>query len=159
VPINLDELDHKLIAALLEEAKLTNAELAKRLYSTEATIRRRRRLLTESGVIREAIVADPFLLGYNVMALIGFQIDRGKTEPILQALRDLPELRFVGVTLGHYDLLAEAWFRSSEALLDFVTADLGRIPGIQRTETLQVLRLVKYAYDWGQPNRDVPVPA
>jgi Lrp/AsnC family transcriptional regulator for asnA, asnC and gidA len=65
----------------------------------------------------------------------------------------MPEIRFAGITLGTYDLVAEAWFRSNEELLAFLTDKLSAIPGIQRTESLQVLKMIKYAYDWGaQPS-------
>lgn len=152
---SLDELDKKIINELLVNAELTNAHLAVKLNCSEATIRRRRRLLLDNGVIRNAIVADPFSLGYVIMALIGIQIDMMKHEEIETALSQLPDLRFVGVTMGRYDILTEAWFRSTDEMLNFITNVIGKIPGIQRTETLQMMKLVKYGYDWGQTSWDI----
>ena len=151
----LDELDKMIISQLMLDAPITNAQLAIKLHSSESTIRRRRRLLMERGVIRNAIVADPFSLGYVIMALIGIQIDMKERERIEEDLSQLPELRFVGVTMGRYDIFTEAWFRSTDDMLNFITNVLGKIPGIQRTETLQIMKLVKYGYDWGQTSWDI----
>jgi Lrp/AsnC family transcriptional regulator for asnA, asnC and gidA len=151
----LDDLDKELIAVLLSNADLSNKEIAQQISSSESTVRRRKQVLLESGIVRNAVVVDPFSLGYTIMALIGLQIDLGQADKVEAALTQLPQLRFIGLTLGHYDVLVEAWFKSNQEMLSFVTNILGRIPGIQRNETLQVLKLVKYGYDWGQTARDI----
>jgi len=57
-------------------------------------------------------------------------------------------IRFAGVTLGSYDVVGEAWFHNNEELLTFLHARLSPIVGIQRIESLQVAKMVKYTYDW-----------
>lgn len=151
----MDDLDRRIIETLLVNADLSNKEIAQKLFTSESTIRRRRQILTDSKIIRTAVVADPFQLGYTIMTLIGLQIDMGQADAIETALIQLPQLRFIGITLGHYDILIEAWFKSNQEMLNFVTNTLGRISGIQRSETLQVLKLVKYGYDWGQSSMDL----
>jgi Lrp/AsnC family transcriptional regulator for asnA, asnC and gidA len=89
-------------------------------------------------------------VGYQVMTLIGLQVDGRRLHQVELALAGMPELRFVGLTLGRYDILTEAWFTSTEDLLDFVTETLNKVPGVLRTETLQIAKLVKYGYDWGR---------
>ena len=149
----LDDLDRAIIAVMQENARLTNGEIATLVKSTEPTVRRRVERLVRDQVIKIVAVAAPFQLGYTVIAILGIQLDRAYLHQIEQALLAMTEIRFAGVTLGAYDLVAEAWFRSNEELLTFLTEKLSRIPGIQRTESLQVLKMVKYAYDWGtQPS-------
>lgn len=146
----LDELDRKLVALLQENAHLTNREIAARLGSSEPTIRRRIDRLLEQGVFKIVAVASPFSLGYSVIAILGLQIDRTRQDEIEQALHAMPELRFIGLTLGSYDLMVEAWFRSNDELLAFMSAKLNRVEGIRRVESWQVLKLAKYSYDWGE---------
>ncbi len=155
--LHLDKLDQELLDLLLTDPDMTNKELASKLNASESTTRRRRQSLIDKGYIRYSIVSDPFRLGYTIMALIGLQIDMGQLESIEVALGQLSQLRFVGLTIGRYDVLTEAWFKSNQEMLSFVTNVLGRIPGIQRSETLQVLKLVKYGYDWGQTSRDIQI--
>lgn len=146
----LDELDRKLVALLQENAHLTNREIAARLGSSESTIRRRIDRLLEQGVFKIVAVASPFSLGYSVIAILGLQIDRTRQDEIEQALHAMPELRFIGLTLGSYDLMVEAWFRSNDDLLAFMSEKLNRVEGIRRVESWQVLKLAKYSYDWGE---------
>ncbi len=155
MPVELDDLDLALLAALAGNPALTNTELATRLFSTESTIRRRRRALVRAGVYREGIIIDPGALGYTILAMIALQVDYSHLAEIEVALANLQELRFIGRTLGRFDLLAEGWFRSCEELLDFVTYKVGRIPGVIRAETFEMLKWIKATYDWAQGSGDV----
>jgi Lrp/AsnC family transcriptional regulator for asnA, asnC and gidA len=85
------------------------------------------------------------------MTIIGIQVEQSVIREVEQALIVMPEVRFLGITLGEYDLMLEAWFKSNDELLHFVTVTLTRIPGIKRTESFQILHLSKYTYDWGTP--------
>lgn len=152
----LDELDRKLVALLQEDAHLTNREIAQRLGSSEPTIRRRVDRLLEQGVFKIVAVASPFSLGYGVIAILGLQIDRTQQAQIEETLRALPELRFIGLTLGSFDVMVEAWFRSNDDLLAFMSDKLSRIDGIRRVESWQVLKLAKYSYDWGEQPSVIP---
>jgi len=144
----LDTLDHQIIAILQENARLTNAEVAAQIGSSEPTVRRRVDRLLRQGVIKIVAVAPPFQLGYNIIAILGIQIDHSDLAQIQDALLAMPEIRFAGVTLGSYDVVAEAWFHSNEDLLAFLHERLSPIPGIQRIESLQVAKMIKYTYDW-----------
>lgn len=151
--IALDALDHKIIAVLQENARQTNAEVAAQVGSSEPTVRRRVDRLLEHQVIKIVAVAPPFSLGYHIVAILGIQIDHSFLDEIQEALLAMPEIRFAGVTLGSYDVVTEVWFRSNKELLAFLHERLSKIPGIQRIESLQVAKMIKYAYDWGvQPS-------
>lgn len=146
----LDDLDRALVALLQEDARLTNRALAARVGSSEATVRRRVDRLLDAGLIRVVAVASPFALGYRMVAIVGAQIDRAHQGEIERALQAMPEVRFVGLTLGSYDLMMELWLPGPEALLDFLSERLAPLPGLQRVEAWQVLKLSKYSYDWGE---------
>jgi len=147
----LDELDQKIITVLQENARLPNAEIALRVGSSEPTVRRRVDRLLDQQVIKIVAVAPPLNLGYQVVAILGIQIDHSHLGQIEQALLAMPEIRFAGVTLGSYDVVAEVWFHSNEELLTFLHERLSPIEGIQRIESLQVAKMVKYTYDWCVP--------
>lgn len=152
-PLRLDTLDHKIIAILQENARFTNAEVAAQVGSSEPTVRRRVDLLLQHQIIKIVAVAPPFSLGYHVVAILGLQIDHSRLTEIQEALLAMPEIRFAGVTLGSYDVVTEAWFHNNADLLSFLHERLSKIVGIQRIESLQVVKMIKYAYDWGvQPS-------
>jgi len=145
----LDELDHRIMEILHDNARVTNAELAQLAGSSEPTVRRRVDRLVKNEVIRIVAVTPPFQLGYEVIAILGLRIDHTHLSEIEAALAALPEIRFAGITLGTYDVLVEAWFHSNQELLAFLHEQVSRIPGIHHIESLQVAKMVKYTYDWG----------
>ena len=147
----IDAIDHRIVELLQNDGTLTNVALADLLDVSEATVRRRRARLEEEDVIRVVAVADPFKLGFAIMAIIGVQTQRSRLADVESALKRMPQVRFLGVTLGAYDLMLEAWFRTNDDLLAFVTETLAQIEGITRTESFQIMRLSKYTYDWGTP--------
>lgn len=151
--MSLDELDQKIIAVLQENARLPNSEVAAQVGSTEPTVRRRVDRLLERGIIKIVAVASPFQLGYQIVAILGLQIDHSHLDHIEQTLYAMPEIRFAGVTLGSFDIVVEAWFHSNETLLSFLHERLSPLAGIQRIESLQVAKMLKYTYDWSAPPR------
>ena len=154
----LDALDHRIVAVLQENARLTNAEIAGKVASSEPTVRRRVERLLQHQIIRIVAVAPPFPLGYHIVAILGLQIDHSFLDGIEEALRTMSEIRFAGVTLGSYDVVVEVWFHSNSELLAFLHERLSKIPGVQRIESLQVAKMIKYTYDWGVPSpvKDFP---
>jgi Lrp/AsnC family transcriptional regulator for asnA, asnC and gidA len=146
VPENAD-LDTKIVEFLRLDGTLTNANISERLGVSEATIRRRRQRLEDEGYIRIIASANPIKLGYKIVAIIGVQAVKSKVLTVEAQLRALPQIRFLGLTTGHYDLMLEAWLRSNDEVVQFTTEALGRIDGILRTDIFQFLRLTKY-YGW-----------
>src|SRR4051812_4914943 len=115
--MRLDELDQKVIAVLQENARTTNAEIARIVGSTEPTVRRRVDRLLDNNVIKVVAVATPVQLGYDVIAILNIQIDHSQLDTIEQALLSMPEIRFASVTFGSYDIVVEAWFQNNAELL------------------------------------------
>ena len=60
-----------------------------------------------------------------------------------------PEVSYVVVTAGSYDLLVEVVLEDNDALLRFLTDRLRQVDGVRETETFVYLRMVKQVYAWG----------
>jgi Lrp/AsnC family transcriptional regulator for asnA, asnC and gidA len=148
---DIDALDTRIVTLLQKNARVTNADISKQVGVSEATVRRRIEKLLDKEVIRIQAVADPFKLGYAVIVIIGLWVDKGHLEDAEKYVCSLPEVRFVGMTMGSYDIMMEAWFRSRRELVQFVTQTLAAVPGIGRSEAFEVIKLSKYTYDWGRP--------
>jgi Lrp/AsnC family transcriptional regulator for asnA, asnC and gidA len=146
----LDKLDQDILRALQEDASTSPRDLAALCHSSEATVRRRIARLRQKDVMRIVAVVDPFKQGYPVVAIINMKIDQRKIRDVKAALARMKELRFVGVTVGGYDMVAEAWFKSTTEMLAFTTDTLARVHGVIRAELLQILEMVTYTYDWGK---------
>ena len=68
---------------------------------------------------------------------------------VAEAIAEMPEVDYVVITAGTYDLLIETVCEDNEALLRFLTEKLRAIEGVRETETFVYLRMVKQTYQWG----------
>ncbi|MEO7230204.1 MAG: Lrp/AsnC ligand binding domain-containing protein, partial [Candidatus Limnocylindrales bacterium] len=73
----------------------------------------------------------------------------GRIIAVAEALAALPEVDYVVVTTGRYDILIELVSPDNEGLLRFLTDGLQAIEGVRDTETFTYLRLVKQTYQFG----------
>lgn len=137
----LDELDHEIIRRL-QFGRVSNTDLARQLNTSESTIRKRVDRLLHAEIIRIAAVANPQKL-YPVTAILGIQAVPNKISDVAKALEELTELRFIALTTGVYDFIAEAWFREQDDLRRFLTDRLLRIDGMARVETAHVLQYIR----------------
>jgi Lrp/AsnC family transcriptional regulator for asnA, asnC and gidA len=143
--------DVRIIQCLTKDARSSIAKIAEELEIPESTVRHRVNRLVRSGVIEFAVMTNPLRLGYGSWAIIEVQAELKKIRAVARQLANVPEVYFVGITTGGYDLLVGAVFRSNEELLDFVTDRLAHVPGIIRTSTSSVLELVKRNMTFGLP--------
>ena len=144
----LDDLDKNIISLRRVDGRKTAMELARQLGVTEGTIRNRMERLANDGIMRIVAVANPYEIGYNTDVLIGLQVDADKILDVAHQLTEMEQIRYVGISTGFYDIIIGALFYSSDELLDFVTTRLGSVPGIRRTETSHILKVMKRTYDW-----------
>jgi DNA-binding Lrp family transcriptional regulator len=76
-PVKLDAFDHKILAELRHEGRLTNLELAERIGLSASQCSRRRSRLEEARVIRAyRAEIDPALMGRSVIAFVNVSIQR-----------------------------------------------------------------------------------
>jgi len=144
----VSELDQSIIERLQADGRRPYTRIAAELGVSEAAVRARTNRLIERGVLQIVGVADPLKLGYDQMAMIGVRCEGDQLMPAAAAIAALPEVIYVVVTAGAFDLLVEAVCRDNEALLTFLTERLRRIPGVVATETFVYLRIVKQSYQW-----------
>jgi Lrp/AsnC family transcriptional regulator for asnA, asnC and gidA len=135
--------DIEIIRCLNKDARSSVTKIAGRLAMPESTVRHRLNRLLDAGVIEFTAVPNPLQLGYRIWAILEIQAELSRIRGIARELADRPEVYFVGITTGSYDILAGAVFRSNDELLEFITGYLPKVPGIIRTSTSTVLDVVK----------------
>jgi len=147
-PGPLDEIDARIVEAFRSNGRLSNSEAARAVGVSEATVRRRVERLVDRQILKFAALTDPRMLGLKVEALIGLNVEPGSLESVGRALAKMDEVRFLGLAMGALDVLVVARFPSLDAWLAFRSVQLGQIPGIQRVETFQIVKVLKRTYDW-----------
>jgi Lrp/AsnC family transcriptional regulator for asnA, asnC and gidA len=135
--------------ALQEDGRTPFTQIAKKCGVAESTIRSRYASLVERGIAQTITVIDPFEVGYDAPALIGISTKPGAFDSVVQALeQQIPEISYLVMTLGRYDLMVEVFCRDREHLTDLITKKIQAIPGIQATETLVIGKIFKLSFFW-----------
>ena len=147
-PIVIDELDKAIIEQLQEDGRRTYTRIAAGVGLSEAAVRQRVQQLLDAGVMQIAAVTDPLTLGFHRMAMVGLKIE-GDLRAAADALSDIPEVDYVVMTAGSFDLLIEVVCENDEALFSLLNDKVRAIPGVRATETFIYLRLRKQSYTWG----------
>jgi len=131
----LDPLDSQIIEILKKDGRASNAGIARDVKVSEGTVRRRLKRLVDDGFIQVMAVPDAQKMGLNSRALVGLQVAPDQVDAAAAALEQLPEVTWVTMTSGQFDIFAWAALPSPEELGSFLRQQVGSIPGVRRTET------------------------
>jgi len=143
-----DQVDMDIIGYLRQDGRMPNTKKAKNMGISEGSVRRRIRRMTSENFIRTVAVVDHEMLGYKVEAIISIQADPTKATSVAKKLTEFSEVRYVGVAVGEYDIIATACFKSNQELLSFLTGELTSLSGVTRTQTSLILDVKKHVHDW-----------
>jgi len=144
----MDELDLLILEALQEDGRMPFTQIARRAGVSESTIRARYASLVESGTVQTISVIDPFAVGYEAPALIGVRVEPGHIDAAAEAIRRIPEVSYLVMTLGRYDLLVEVFCRDLPHLTDLIAGHIQTAPGVRATETLVIGKIYKLSFFW-----------
>jgi Lrp/AsnC family transcriptional regulator for asnA, asnC and gidA len=145
-PTLLDEANRAIIEQLQSDGRRSYAATAVGL--SEAAVRQRVQRLLDSGVMQIVAVTDPLQLGFTRQAMVGVRADGDLTE-VAEKLAALPEVDYVVVTAGSFDLLVEVVCNNDEHLLSLLNNAIRTVPGVRDSETFVYLKLAKQTYTWG----------
>lgn len=143
-----DATDLKVMHLLQQDGRTPNTEIAQVLGLSEANVRRRIKYMVENGLIRTSALVDHRQLGYTVEVLIAIETGPGMAKQVASVIAAMPEVRYVGLVVGEYDITVVAAFKSNQELSNFLTDKIGSLQNIRRTNTVMVLDVVKYIQDW-----------
>src|SRR5918912_564641 len=127
-PDELAPLDKRIIEHLQEDGRRPFTQIATSLGVSEAAVRARTNRLVERGILQIVGVADPEALGFQ-QALIGIRCEPGRLLDVAQDLAAMPEVDYVVVTAGRFDVLIETVAPDSEGLLRFLAERLQTVDG------------------------------
>jgi len=144
----LDETSKAIIEQLQQDGRRAYATIGKAVGLSEAAVRQRVQRLQESGVIQIVAVTDPVQVGFARSAMIGVRVE-GDAEAVATAMEEFPEVDYLVVCAGSFDILAELVAEDDDHLLELINRRIRAIPGVRSTETFVYLTLRKQIYTWG----------
>jgi Lrp/AsnC family transcriptional regulator for asnA, asnC and gidA len=150
----LDSIDARIITHLQEDGRRPYTTIAKDLGISEASVRQRVSRLLKRKVIQIVAASSPLDLGL-LSAQIDIRVAGDKLQQAAQAIAALPEVDFVGICAGRFDLTVGVVCRDREALYDLLVHRIRPIPGLVEAELMLMLKVLKDNYQWS-PATDVP---
>ncbi|QFU16301.1 winged helix-turn-helix transcriptional regulator [Microvirga thermotolerans] len=145
--INLDALDLKILAALQEDGRLTNNELADRVGLSPSPCLRRVRRLERDGFIRAyRAVLNRDSVGLGLTVFVEIKVEkhsRDNAKALQDALSSLPEVVACHMVSGTADFMVEIAVPNLKAYERLLTETLLTLPMIGDIRSNFVLTRVK----------------
>ena len=144
----VDDVSKAIIEQLQQDGRRSYAAIGKVVGLSEAAVRQRAQRLVETGVMQVVAVTNPLELGFGRQAMIGLHVE-GELEPVADTLASMPEVDYVVITAGSFDILAEVVVEDDRQLLEVLSTRIRNIAGVLSTESFTYLSLRKQTYSWG----------
>jgi Lrp/AsnC family transcriptional regulator, regulator for asnA, asnC and gidA len=146
--VALDDIDKAIIRELQLDGRTPYAKLGPAVGLSQAAVRQRVQRLIENGVMQVVAVTDPLMLGFNLEAMIGIEVE-GDVRAVASKLAEVDNVDYVVVTTGRFDLVVEVVCRDNEELMRLINDVIRAVPGVRATEAFTYLHLEKQTYSWG----------
>jgi len=147
--LDLDAIDLRILAALQENARIANTELAAAVGLSPAPCLRRVRALEERGVIRKHVtLVSPAAVGLPVSVFVSISLERQVEEALKRFERVIlarPEVMECYLMTGDADYLLRVVCADLGAYERFVLDHLTKVPGVSSIRSSFALKQVKYS--------------
>lgn len=137
-PAQLDDISRAIIDQLKQDGRRSYAAIGKAIGLSEAAVRQRVQRLTDSGLVQIVALTDPLQVGLTRQAMVALRAD-GDLAALAAAIAELPEVDYVVVTAGSFDVLVEVACENDDHLLRLLNGSIRTLPGVRETETFVYL--------------------
>jgi Lrp/AsnC family transcriptional regulator for asnA, asnC and gidA len=155
MPVRIDPVDRQIVDLLMEDGRMPCSEIARRIGGvSERLVRYRIERLRERKIIRVAALPSPLSLGYNVVADVFLQVEPASILEVAQRMQQFDRVTYIGCAMGEQDVSIQIVAHDNAEVYEFVTESVAKVPGVRKTTTVIVPRVLKDIYQWRIPERD-----
>ncbi len=138
----LDGIDKQILDHLVENARTSILEIARKIGASGASVHQRVRKMEEIGVISgSCIKINQEKLGYSTRAFVGVFLEKAThhTETVAM-LEEIPEVTSCYYTTGDWSLLIQLNCKDNNHLSSLLSEKIQNLKGVLRTETYICLK-------------------
>lgn len=140
----MDAFDSKIIKLLMQNARMTGADIARKVNLSLPAVTERLRKLSKSGIIDGyTIKVNREKLSLHLMAFINVWVDHTKNVSVKDLLISMNEVLECHHMAGDCDLLLKVLVKDTAALEDLLVHKIKAIKAVTRTSTTIILRSYK----------------
>lgn len=142
-----DEIDHLILQTLQNDGRKSFSDLAKELGMAVSTISKRYMNLVDCGILSIIGRVEPERIGLNAYAAINVQVDTvANVERVAQELMALPEVSFLALRTGDFQLEINVMCRDNSHLMEILRNNMDKINHVRKYEINMYLKV----YKWGR---------
>ena len=145
--MSIDNIDKKILFLLQNDARMTNAELARRVnLSPPATHARVKRLEENNLIERYATIVNRKKTAYDMLCFVRVSLRLHDLDQVVgfhEAVQEIPEVLECHHVTGDYDYLLKVVAQNTDDLEKLLVKKLTPIPGVAQIHTSLVLKEVK----------------
>lgn len=142
-----DEIDHLILQTLQNDGRKSFSDLAKELGMAVSTISKRYMNLVDCGILAIIGRVEPERIGLNAYASINVQVDTlANVERVAQELMALPEVSFLALRTGDFQLEINVMCRDNSHLMEILRNNMDKINHVRKYEINMYLKV----YKWGR---------
>ncbi|MBT1003524.1 Lrp/AsnC family transcriptional regulator [Paenarthrobacter sp. DKR-5] len=127
---DLNDIDFRTLLELGHNARISAAELARKLSVSSSTAYRSMQTILGSGAISPRVEVEPGAVGFPLNAIISLQVDPSAIPAVLTDLSQHPSARMVSMVAGSTSVIHNGVFAGPSELADFITEDIGALAGV-----------------------------
>lgn len=143
----LDRIDHRILATLEAEGRLSMAALADRVGLTKTPVQARVRRLEESGIIRGyGAIIDRERIGEGHIAFVQVTLSDTRSAALQAfnlAVQNIREIEQCHMIAGGFDYLLKVRTRDIGAYRRILGEKISALPHVAQTSTFAVMETVK----------------
>ena len=141
----LDNIDKKILMMMQKDARLSNAEMARRLKMAPSGILERIKKLKEKGYIKDYVtLVDPKALDMGMLAFVFLKTsEKSEKWDVGEMVSQIPEVLEVHDIAGEDCYLIKLRTKDTDTLYQLLREKFGRVKAINASKTTIVLRTVK----------------
>ncbi|MBN1865439.1 MAG: Lrp/AsnC family transcriptional regulator [Victivallales bacterium] len=141
-------MKEKILRLLRENARLSDEDIAERLGTTPAKVKKTVAELEKSGLVKgyQALIDDSMLPESKVKAIISVNVRperEGGFDKIARRLARFPQVTSLYLVSGSYDLEIEIQGETLQEIAGFVSSKLSSMDGVNSTVTHFILKKYK----------------
>jgi len=144
----LDRIDIGILNQLQQNARITNAELARSVNLSPTPCFNRVRALEKLGLFKQQVtLLDPELLGLSINVFIQVSLEKQVEDGLRrfeEAIAERPEVMECYLMTGDADYLLRVVMPDMRTLERFILEHLTKIPGISNIRSSFALKQVRY---------------
>jgi len=140
----MDAFDSKILKLLIQNSRITGAEIARKVNLSLPAVTERLRKLASSGMIDQYTVKlNREKLGLQITAFINVWIDHTKKSHVKEQVIAMPEVLECHHVAGDNDLLLKVLVKDTAALENLLVNKIKAISAVTRTSTTIILSSYK----------------